>query len=77
MKMHAEVVCVYGDERMSKAVAAAVGPDNLQIPEGLVVSTVQKGRQVVSLIKLDGRAETLLATLDDLLACMLTAENML
>jgi hypothetical protein len=31
----------------------------------------------VSVVKLDGRAETLLATLDDLLACMLTAEGML
>jgi len=77
MKMRAEVVCVYDDERTSKTVAAAVSPDNLQVPEGLVVSAVQKGRRVVSVVKLDGRAETLLATLDDLLACMLTAENML
>jgi hypothetical protein len=77
MKMRAEVVCVYGDERTSKAVAAAVGPDNLQVPEGLAISTVQRGRRVVSVVGLEGRAETLLATLDDLLACMLTAENML
>ena len=77
MKMRAEVVCAYGDERMSKAVAAAVGPDNLQVPEGLAISTVQKGRRVVSVVELEGRAETLLATLDDLLACMLTAEGML
>jgi hypothetical protein len=77
MKMRAEVVCVYGDERMAKAVAAAVGPDNLQVPEGLVVTTVRRGRRVVSVVELEGRAETLLATLDDLLACTLTAENML
>jgi hypothetical protein len=31
----------------------------------------------VSVVELEGRAETLLATLDDLLACTLTAENML
>ena len=77
MKMRAEVVCVYGGERTSKTVAAAVSPDNLQVPEGLVISTVQKGRRVVSVVKLEGRAETLLATLDDLLACMLTSESML
>ena len=77
MKMRAEVVCVYGDERMSKTVAAAVGPDNSQVPKDLVVSTVQKGRRVVSVVKLEGRAETLLATLDDLLACMLTVESMI
>ena len=77
MKMRAEVVCIYSDERMSKTVAAAVSPDNLQVPEGLMISTVQKGRRVVSVVELEGRAETLLATLDDLLACTLTAENML
>ena len=77
MKMRAEVVCVYGDERVSKTVAAAVCPDNLQVPKDLVVSTVQKGRRVVSVVKLEGRAETLLATLDDLLACMLTVESMI
>jgi hypothetical protein len=68
---------MYGDERMSKTVAAAVSPDNLQVPDGLVISTVQKGRRVVSVVKLEGRAETLLATLDDLLACVLTSESML
>lgn len=77
MKMRAEVVCTYGDERTSKAVAAAVGPDNLQVPAGLTISTVRKGRRVVSVVELEGRAETLLATLDDLLACTLTAENVL
>jgi hypothetical protein len=77
MRMRTEVLCVYKDERTAKAVAASVGPDNLQAPEGLVVTTVRRGRRVVSAVKLDGRAETLLATLDDLLACTLTAENML
>jgi hypothetical protein len=77
MKMRAEIVCTYSDERTSKAVTAAVGPDNLQVPAGLTISTVRKGRRVVSVVELEGRAETLLATLDDLLACTLTAENML
>lgn len=77
MKMRAEVVCVYENERESKAVATALAPDNLQVPEGLEILTVAKDRRVVSVVGLDGRAETLLATLDDLLACMLTAESML
>lgn len=77
MIMRAEVVCVYGDERAAKAVAIALAPDNFQVPKGLEISTVPKGRRVVSVVRLDGRAETLLATLDDLLACMLTAESML
>ncbi len=77
MKMCAEVVCVYGDERASKTVATALAPDNLQAPEGLELSTVSNGRRVVSVVKLNGKIETMLATLDDLLACMVTAESML
>lgn len=77
MKLCAEVVCIYGDERTPKAVVAALGPDNLQVPKGLRISTEAKGKRVVSTVELEGRIETLLATLDDLLACTLTAESVL
>lgn len=77
MKLRAEIVCTYGNERVPKAVAAALGPENLQAPEGLQVSTKVRGGRVVSAVELDGRIETLLATLDDLLACTLTAESIL
>ena len=77
MKMRADVVLTYGDERLSKAVARALGPDNLKLPEGLSVSTRAEGKKVVSEIELEGRIETLLATLDDLLACTLAAEIVL
>ncbi|MDI6883691.1 MAG: KEOPS complex subunit Pcc1 [Hadesarchaea archaeon] len=77
MRLRAEVICVYGDERVSKAVTAALGPDNLQVPEGLRLSTKAKARRLVSVVELEGRIETLLATLDDLLACTITAESMI
>lgn len=77
MRMHAEVVCTYDDERIPKAVAAALTPDNLHVPKSLKISTVQKGRQVMTEVQLEGRAETLLATIDDILACTLAAESML
>ena len=77
MKMRAEVTCVYGGERVPKAVAAALGPDNLQIPKGLKITTKAKGKRVMSVIELEGKIETLLATLDDLLACTAAAESVI
>lgn len=61
----------------SRAIARALGPDNLRLPKGLRVETRAVGRKVVSGVECEGRIETLLATLDDLLACTQTAENML
>lgn len=77
MKLRAEITCFYDDERASKAVAAALGPDNLQVPDGLQVSTKTKARRLVNVVEMDGRIETLLATVDDLLACTITAESMI
>jgi len=77
MKMSAEIVCTYENPRVSKTVAKALEPDNLKLPDGLAVSTGVRGERVVSTIAFDGRIETLLATLEDLLACTLTAETLL
>jgi len=77
MKIRANVTCVYGSKRISKAVARALEPDNLNLPAGLIVKTRIRGNKVVSVIELDGKIETLLATLDDLLACTLTSEIVL
>ncbi len=75
--MRAEIVCEYEDESVSKSVAAALQPDNLQAPEGVRVSTEQLGKRVVTNIEVDGRIETFLATIDDLLACTSTAESVI
>ncbi len=77
MKMRAEISCSYDGDRAPKAVARSLEPDNLRLPRGLAVSTKARGNKVVSLIELEGSMETLLATLDDLLACALTAETLL
>lgn len=77
MKMQANVVCTYDNERVSKAVAKALEPDNLKLPAGFIVKTRVRGKRVVSVVELDGRMETLLATLDDLLTCTLTSEIVL
>jgi hypothetical protein len=77
VKLRAEIVCIYKNKDISNAVARALQPDNLKLPEGLEISTKTSGGEVVSVIELDGKIETLLATVDDLLACTQTAENVL
>ncbi len=77
MRMRAEVSCTYGSRGISKAIAVALRPDSHQAPKGILVVTDARGTQVVSTIELDGKIETLLATLDDLLACTSTAESIL
>jgi len=75
--MRAKVSCTYGSESISKAIAVALMPDSHQAPKGIRVKTEARGTRVVSTIELDGKIETLLATLDDLLACTSTAEGVI
>lgn len=77
MRMYARVICVYDKDSASRAIAAALRPDNLRVPAGMRVSTSQRGKRVITTLELDGRIETLLATLDDLLFCTSTAEGVL
>ena len=77
MRMRAKVSCTYGSESISKAIAVALMPDSHQAPKGIRVKTKARGTRVVSKIELDGKIETLLATLDDLLACTSTAEGVI
>jgi hypothetical protein len=75
--MRAKVICTYDNSSASKAIAAALGPDNLQAPKSVKINTAARGGQVVTIIGAEGRIETLLATLEDLLSCTSTAESVL
>lgn len=77
MKMRAKVVCSYEKQDVAKAIAAAIQPDNLQAPKGVRVKTRMDDARVITSVEFDGRIETLLATLDDLLACISTAQSVL
>jgi len=77
MKFRAGIVCVYRSERASRSVAKAIGPDNMQAPKSMKISTRTVGRRVETTIEFDGRIETFLSTLDDLLACTQAAESMI
>ena len=75
MKAKARVICEYEAERTARAIASALGPDNLEAPRGMQVVTKTKGKRVVTRVEMEGKVETLLRTLDDLLACTSTAED--
>lgn len=77
VKFKAEVTVEMETKRFSNAVAESISPDNQKVPEGLTVKTLAHGRQVISKVECNKSFETFLATLDDLLSCMQTAQKTL
>lgn len=77
MELQAKISCSYENESISKAVASSIQPDNLDSPENIEIRTWKSGREVKSEIRVEGKIETLLATLDDLLSCTSTAEEII
>ena len=73
--MEAEIRLSYENEREAEAVAKAVSPDNMEVPPGLYVKTVRNGSAVHTTVECQTRLATLIATVDDLLACVSVAEK--
>jgi len=73
--LEAEIRLSYENEREAEAVATAVSPDNVEVPPGLYVKTVRKGSNVLTRVECQTRLQTLIATIDDLLACVSVAEK--
>ena len=73
--MEAEIRLFYGNEREAQAVTKGVSPDNVEIPSGLCIKTVRNGIEVHTTIDCQARLQTLIATIDDLLACVSVAEK--
>jgi len=73
--LEAEIRLSYGNEREAEAVSKAVSPDNVEIPSGLYIKTVRNGSEVNTKIECQTRLATLIATIDDLLACVSVAEK--
>jgi len=73
--LEAEIRLSYKNEREAEAVTKAVSPDNVKVPSGLDVKTVRKGSEVHTIVDCKTRLQTLIATLDDLLACISVAEK--
>lgn len=73
--MEAEISLCYKNEREAQTVAQAVSPDNLEVPPGLSIKTTKTGKEVRTTICCQKRLQTLIATIDDLLACVSVAEK--
>lgn len=73
--MEAEIRLSYQNEREAEAVAKAVSPDNVEVPSGLYIETVRNGSDVLTNVVCQTRLQTLIATIDDLLACVSVAEK--
>lgn len=77
MRMRALITCEYRSTTVAKAISSALSPDNLPLPKGIKLKTSAQGGKVISKIEVDGRIETLLGTIDDLLSCTSVAESVI
>ena len=75
--MEATITLEYGDAKKADAIANAVSPDNFKAPAGLSIKTVRQGNRVLTDIETEGKLATFIATIDDLLFCVSTAEKTL
>ena len=75
--MEATITLEYGDAKTADAIANAVSPDNFKTPTGLFINTVREGIHVLTEVRAEGKLGTFIATIDDLLFCVSTAEKTL
>jgi hypothetical protein len=75
--LEATITLEYGDAKTAGAIANAVSPDNFKTPAGLFIKTGRKGNHVLTEVKAEGKLATFIATIDDLLFCVSTAEKTL
>ncbi len=75
--MEATVTLEYTDEKLAKAVADALSPDNFKTPPKLSIKTVAEKGKVITTIQCESKLATFTATIDDLLFSAATAEKTL
>jgi len=75
--LEAEIILEYDDLQIAEAIAKAVSPDNFKTPHGLSVKTTWTDGKVFTAIKCKRKLPTFIATMDDLLFCVSTAEKTL
>jgi len=73
--VEAEIRLHYENEREAEAVAQAVSPDNVNVPSGLFVETTRSESEVLTQVQCEMKLQTFIATIDDLLSCVSTAEK--
>jgi hypothetical protein len=72
----ATVTTRYADAWIARSIGAALKPDNRAAPRPLHVTSHVTGKHVVSTIAGAQDVESLLATIDDLLLCLITVDGL-
>lgn len=75
--MEAEIVIYYDDAETAEVIAEAIIPDNLKLPPGLSIKTLRRENEIATFIKCRKKLPTFIATIDDLLFSISTAEKTL
>ncbi len=75
--MKATLTLEYEEPKVAEAIAAAIWPDNLKTPADMTVATMLNGNEVKTDIDSNGKIDTFIATIDDLLFCISVAEKSL
>jgi hypothetical protein len=74
--LRAKITIDFGANQKAQAVARSLAPDN-QPAAGMKINTKATGRKVQTCISFNGRIQTLISTIDDLLKCTQAAEKTL
>ncbi|MGA2239019.1 MAG: KEOPS complex subunit Pcc1 [Candidatus Bathyarchaeia archaeon] len=74
--MKATVTIHYADASTARSIKAAVEADNRVAPKPLHITSRVKGKQVVSTITGAQDIDSLLATIDDLLLCLMAVDGL-
>jgi hypothetical protein len=73
----AELRVAFCDDRESEGALRSLLPDNEPLPAGLSIGMVREGNVLVTEVTCERGVDSLLATLDDLLASLNLAERVL
>jgi len=73
--LEAKIALSYKTVREAEAVAKAILPDNVKVPQGLFIKTMRRGKRVFTKIGCETRLQTFVATIDDFLSAVSVAER--
>jgi len=75
--MKAKIRVSLSSSKEAEAVSKALQPDDAETPSYLKVKTISKGRYIESEIICQGRLETLISTIDDILSSVVMVKKTL
>lgn len=75
--MKAKIRVSLSNSKEAEAVSKALQPDDAETPSYLKVTTISKGRYIESEIICQGRLETLISTIDDILSSIVMVKKTL